>query len=259
MDIVVCVKKIPNVSQLMPHPETGAPQLDLVPSQLSDFDENALEAAVRLKEERGGNVTLLTASPSDPKDVLSKALAMGADGAVAVVDEAVTGLDSFGLSIILAACIRRHVPRFDLVLCGEGSVDDYSCQVGPRLAEQLSIPCITFVTELLAPEATLRAKRVLENRAEQVSCETPVLITVGMEINKPRHVSLLRIMAASARPIKMVSLSDLGLIRDALTGLTTLKVSAPRNLRKRHVLEGSAEEVSRRLVTQLVEDGVITD
>lgn len=251
------MKKVPNVSQLTPHPETGAPQLDAVPYKLNDFDENAVEAAVQLKEKHGGTVTLLTASRTDPRDVLPKAFAMGADRAIAVVDDALSSFDSLGVAHVLGACIKKHVQKFDLILCGEGSVDDYNCQIGPRLAELLSIPCITYASKLWVEGTHLKAVRTLESRLERVSATLPALATVGMEVNKPRYVSLIRVMAASRRPVTEVPLRDLPPVEKCLGMLSTLKVSAPKSLRKRLILVGSPEETSRRLVHELTQEGVI--
>ena len=153
MDIIVCMKLVPDLKQVRIKRETREPMLEGVPLVWGDMDKNALEEAIRLREKNGGKVTVLALGAGKLKEAMVEALAMGADEGVILTDPLLAGCDSAAVAQALAAAIRK-IGRFDLVLAAEGSTDNYSGQVGPRLAEELDLPQITFVRELAVAEGT---------------------------------------------------------------------------------------------------------
>lgn len=260
--LVVCVKFTPDTSQIKADPQTGAPRLDGVPLRIGTFDENALEEAVRLKERGGGRIVLLSlAAAEPPPELLLRALATGADEAVLIVDSTAAAADSLATATILARGLRK-IGGWDIVLCGEGSLDGYNRQAGPRLAEALGIPVLTQVVRLEAESGRIVAHRGLEDRVEVVEAATPVLLTVGQEINRPRLPTVLQIMAAARKPVVRFTPRDLGFDRDeaaaGLAAIRTVEVAAPRASRRGVRIPGeSVEEVARNLARALLEQGLL--
>ena len=262
MTIVVCMKITPDTSRLAAAPGTGEPRLDQAPLRISTFDENALEEAVRIKESHGGRVVVVSlAAEAPPRELLFRALAIGADEIRLVLDETAKAADALATALILSRALRR-IDGCELVLCGEGSLDDYSRQVGPRLGEALGMPVLTRVRRVEIANGKFIADRDLEDRTETVESEPPLLLTVGQEINQPRLPTVLQIMGASKKPITEWSLHDLGFDpgtrAEALSGIKTIAVSAPQDERRRAVVPGErVEEIARNLARVLFERGLV--
>jgi len=262
MTIVVCMKITPDTSQLGADPASGAPRLEQAPRRISTFDENALEEAVRLAERRGGRVVAVTlAAASPPRELLLKALAMGADEFRLVLDPTAASADALATAKILSRCLDKLAP-FDVVLCGEGSLDEYGRQVGPRIAEEIGLPVLCRAVALDLEGGTLRAERSLEDRIETVECRAPAVVTVGAEINEPRLPTVLQILGASRKPIVEWGLEDLGfeagVTAAGMAGVRTLAVSAPRESRQRIDVAGETTgEIARHLARALAEKGLV--
>ncbi len=262
MNIAVCTKFIVDTNQLQADPATGRPDLARAPFRINTFDENAIEAALQLATATGDRVvgvSLVTAPP--PRDVMLKALAMGMAALYLVLDPERAAADALRVGSVLAAALRaaaaaEGIERWDLVLCGEASVDDYNGQTGPRLAQALDLPAITYATRLELQDGRLVAERALEDRAETVEADLPAVATVGMEINQPRMPTVLQIMGAGRKPIHETRIGELpGLDLAALASrpsLRSLEVKAPPNARRNVVIAGDdaaakAAELMRRL------------
>jgi electron transfer flavoprotein beta subunit len=268
MNIAVCTKFVVDPSQLQAEPGTGRPALARAPFRINTFDENAIEAALQLCGQAGGRVvgiSLVAAPP--PKDVMLKALAMGMDALYLVLDPERIATDSLRIASVLAASLKavaatEGFERWDLVLCGEASVDDYNGQIGPRLAQALDLPAVTYATRLGIEDGLLVAERTLEDRAETVEAELPAVATVGMEINDPRMPTVLQIMGAGRKPIHELALAGIdGLNLAALAGrpaLRSIEVAAPPSARRNIVIEGDdvAAKVAE-LLRRLGADGEI--
>lgn len=259
--IIVCLKQAVDVSQLKADPSTRRLITTGVPRKISDFDKNALEEAVRLKEELGCEVVTLTASPEDAKTLIREALAMGADKGFFINDESLHGSDTLTTSIVLAEAIKK-IGQFDLILCGEASIDGFSAQIGPRLAEILKIPVATYTRKINVEGTIVTLERVLEDRYETVKAETPMVVSVTKEINEPRIPSLMAIMKASKKEIVVWSLTDLNLSREGVgvsgSAVKIVEVVAPKVERKKVVIEGeSPDEVAEKLVEALLKEGVV--
>ncbi len=258
MTVIVCFKITYDTSQLRPAAESGAPRLDNAPLRISTFDENALELAVQLKEQFGARIvglSLLPAAP--PRDLVLRALAIGADEVFLIHDPTAHQADALATTTILAAALRKLGP-WELLICGDGSIDQYNRQVGPRLAEALSVPSLTQVIKVEYAANQVRVERALEDRIEIVEALLPALITVSPEINQPRIPTVLQIMGASKKPVTDWSLTDLGLAETPTAGLRTLEVSAPPSERKRIAVAGEdAAQIGRSLARILLEAGVV--
>jgi len=262
LSIVVCMRITVDTAQLRADVDTGAPKLDGVPLRLSTFDEHALEEAVRLKARHGGRIrTLSLVSEPPPKELILKALAMGADEACVIEDASASDADALATATILARGLRE-LGEWDLLLCGEGSIDRYDRQVGPRLAEALGIPVLTHATAIEIVDGEAIASLAVDDCVERVATTLPALLTVGSEINDPRLPTVLQIMAASRKKIVQWDLQRIGLDADAgsagLSAVEVLEVVAPTTARKRIAIEGeNAEEIARKLMRVLYEEGAV--
>ncbi len=258
---VVCIKQALDVTEMKVDSATRRLITEDAPRKISEFDKNALEEAVQLKERLGGEVVAVTATSEDAKMTVREALAMGADKAYIISDSALENSDTLATSHVLCKAIKK-IGAFDLVLCGEASVDSYSAQVGPRLAERLGIPQITYVRKLSLDGDAVTVERSLEECYETVKAQIPVLLTVTGEINEPRIPSLMAIMKASKKPIVEWNLDDLNISKDEVGGagsaIEVTEVLAPKVERKSITLKGeTTEEVAEKLAMELIKEGVV--
>ena len=256
MNITVCLKPTIDPTQLKPSRETLEPLTNQAPRKNGDFDLNALEEAVRIKEKLGGKVTVVSVTPAESDTLLFKeALAIGADELYYTIDPYFKNHDGLATAQVLNAMIQK-VGKPDIVLCGEASTDDSSYQVGPRIAEALQLPVITYVSKLEVKDGIATAEKLLEGNILSISCPLPAVFTVGLEINTPRLPSLLMIRAASRKPLTKWGLNDLG-ITSIQHGVETLSVKAMKVDRKRQILEGPIEELPDKLVQALLQERVL--
>lgn len=259
MEIIVCLKQVPDLEKIRIKRETREPVLEGLPLVFGDMDKNALEEGVRIKERHGAILTALSLGPSPKlKDTLIEALAMGADEAVAVIDPLFAGSDTIGSARALAHAVRK-IERYDLIMLGEGSADEYSCEIPSRLAEILGLPQVTYVRELELIDEGIRAVRDLEEALEVVEAPFPVLLTVTSEINEPRLPSMTEILKASRKPLHEWKAADIGLSAAELgpEALEIISNLAPEQERKNVMLDGDLDEVANRLVEALTQEGVI--
>jgi len=259
--ILVCVKQAIDVSQVKV--DTATRRLITVdaPKKISDFDKNALEEAIRLKEKLGGEIITVTVGPEDAKTTIREALAMGADKAYIISDPAFEGSDTLAISFVLAEAVKKLGP-FDLILCGEASVDSFSAQVGPRLAERLNLPLITYVKKLGLEGDVVTVERSLEDSYETVKAKTPVLLTITKELNEPRIPSLMAIMKASKKEVIFWKAADLNIPKEKVgesgSSIRILSVLAPKVERKKIVIKGETPaETAEKLAKALIQEGVV--
>jgi electron transfer flavoprotein beta subunit len=257
--IIVCLKQAVDVSQLKVDPATRQLITATAPKKISDFDKNALEEAIKIKE-KAGNVELvtLTVSSEDAKTVVREALAMGADKAYVVNDPSLKDVDTLGTAFVLAEAIKK-IGEFDLVLCGESSLDSFSGLVGARLAELLSMPAITSVRKLSVDSDVIAVERSLEDAVEIVKAKMPALVSVTREINQPRIPSLMMIMKASKKEIATWTLTDVGVQREKLDPkIELIEVLAPKTERKKIKIAGeNVQEIAEKLAKALVQEGIV--
>ena len=257
--IIVCLKQAVDVSQLKVDPASRQLITAGAPKKISDFDKNALEEAIRLREKLGGvEILTVTVSSEDPKTILREALAIGADKACVVNDAGIQGIDTGGTALVLAEAVKK-IGEFDLILCGESSLDSFSGLVGSRMAELMELPQMTSVRKITVEGDTVTAERVLEDASEVVRAKMPALVTVTREINQPRIPSLMMIMKASKKEIIAWTLADLGIPKEKLVSkIEVLEVLAPKMERKRIKITGeTVQEIAEKLAKALVQEGVV--
>ena len=252
------MKQAVDVSQLKVDPATRQLVTAGAPKKMSDFDKNALEEAIRIKEKLGGEIITLTVSSEDAKAVLREGLALGADKAYWLNDPALQGTDTWGTAYVLAEMVKK-IGEFDLILCGDSSLDSFSGLVGPRLSEMLNLPQITSVGKVTVEGDAVIAERSLEDASETVKAKMPALISVTREINQPRIPSLMMIMKASKKEIVAWSLKDLNVTAEKIgSRIEIISVLAPKMDRKKIKVTGeSVQEIAEKLAKAIIQEGVI--
>ncbi|MDF2634543.1 MAG: Electron transfer flavoprotein alpha/beta-subunit, partial [Pelosinus sp.] len=161
MEVLVCIKQVPDTAEVKIDPVTNTLIRQGVPSIVNPFDKNALEAALQLKDKHGGKVTVISMGPPQAKDALKECLAMGADRAILVSDRAFGGSDTLATSYTLAAAIRK-IGTYDIIFCGKQAIDGDTAQVGPEIAEHLEIAQITYVAKIEVDGDTVSVEREYE-------------------------------------------------------------------------------------------------
>jgi electron transfer flavoprotein beta subunit len=208
MDIIVCIKQVPDTTEVRINPETNTLIREGVPSIVNPFDENAVEAALQLKEKHGGTVTVVTMGPPQAAEALKTCVAMGVDHTYLVSDRAFAGSDTWATSYTLSQAIKK-IGKFDLIICGKQAIDGDTAQVGPGIAEWLGLPQVTFVSKIGLEGAKLKVERMLEEVNEVVECPLPAVLTVVKQINEPRLPSLKGLMRAKKAEIKSLNAADI--------------------------------------------------
>jgi len=257
VDIVVCVKTNPDLQ--MVRVKNREAVVEAVPYKLGDLDKNALETAVQLRDAVGGTVTAVSVAEGNRKirETIKEALAMGADGAAVVDDPALAGADPAAVAAVLAAAVKK-LPACDLVLFGEGSTDNYSGQVGPRVADLLGVPQVGFARKVEAVDGAVRCERSMDEMIETLEVALPAAVTVVSEINEPRIPSLMHIMKAKSKPVEEWTLADLGLDAGAVAARREIVSNLAEEQDRKHVLfEGSAAEQADAFVNALIKEGVL--
>lgn len=227
---------------------------------ISESDKNAIEEAVRLKEKHGGKVTALTMGPPQSKEALRETIAMGADEGYMLTGPEFGNADAHATAVALAAAVKK-IGQFDMILCGETSEDQYSFQVGPRTAENLNLPQITYAVKITLQDRKVIVDKNLEDCYETIESKLPVFITVSREINEPRLPTLMAIMAASKKPMIAWTAADIGMKTSELgrEGSFTepLKTAVATGERKRVLIQGEPQEAVEKLASTLVGEGVV--
>jgi electron transfer flavoprotein beta subunit len=234
LDIVVCMKQVPDTTAR----KTLSPDYTLdraaVENVVNPFDEYAIEEALQIKEKMGGEVTILTMGPPSAEETVRKALAMGADKAVLVTDDALHGTDWYGTCSVLAAALGRL--QFDLVLTGMESTDARMGLVPAGLAEMLDLPIVTLVSKLEVSDGALRANRQISGGYQEIETQLPAVVSVVKGANEPRYPSLKGIMAAKRKEIEQLALADLGIeapqvgLHGARTAVTAADARADKSV-----------------------------
>jgi len=260
MDIIVCLKQVPDTTEVKINPETNTLIREGVPSIINPFDENAIEAALQLKEKHGGTVTAISMGPPQAAEALRTTIAMGVDEAVLISDRAFAGSDTWATSYTLSRAIQK-IGKFDLILCGKQAIDGDTAQVGPGIAEWLGIPQITFASKIEIRDSKLKVERLLEEVNEVVECPLPAVVTVVKQINEPRLPSLKGMMKAKKAEIKNLTATDIeaDLINIGLNGSPTnvVRIFTPPPKGGGETLAGEPEEIADRLIAKLKERKII--
>lgn len=262
--IIVCIKPVPDPrhwDKVTMDPVTQTLRRDGIPTVINPLDKNALEAALTLRQESGGEVVLLSMAPPFARSILREALAMGADRAVLLSDRVFAGSDTLATSRILAAGCRA-IGGFDLVLAGNQSVDGSTAQVCSQLGELLGLPSAMHAVRLeWEPTGKLIITQKIERGSIRLRAELPLVVSVRKELNRPRFTSFAGILAAEKKEIRILSNDDLRLdpglvgLQGSPTQMAGLEVRKFQRARAR--LEGSEEDIVRQLVERIYQSGVM--
>ncbi len=257
INIIVCAKQIPDPEAPLSDVSVDAEKLEVIvdaPQVISPFDENALEAAVRLKEDLGGKITVLSLGKKVTDTVLRKTLAAGADELILLQDDRFDRLDSYSTATALADAVRK-VGEYDLVLTGRQAGDWDSGQVGLILGELLGLPCISLARAIRVEDGSVVVEKSVPEGYERVKAALPALITVSNEVGELRYISrtkMLRMMRG-ARSIPTWSAADIGVNPEALQEMGISALSSPPDMgRDCQVFEGSVDEKAEKLAEVLM-------
>jgi electron transfer flavoprotein beta subunit len=195
MKIVVCVKQVPDTSEVRIDPKTGTMIREGVKSIINPDDLSGLEAALRIKDKDNSEVIALTMGPKQADNALRECLAMGVDRTILLTDRAFAGADTWVTSLVLSRAIELIEP--DLVICGRQAIDGDTAQVGPQIAEHMGVPSVAYVNEiLLKSDDSLLVKRMFEDGYQSIKVKTPCLLTVLKELNEARYMRVSKIYRA---------------------------------------------------------------
>jgi electron transfer flavoprotein beta subunit len=262
LDVIVCVKHVPETAEAELKIDASGKAVEKtgLVYDINEWDDYALEEAVRIREKQGGSVTAITIGPDDSDSTLRKCLARGADKAIRLADPKFEGSDGYAIAKILHSVIKTM--QYDLVLTGMQAGDDGSAMVGPILAQLLGIPHATMVKKLELGTGTAKANRELEGGLEeQVEVKLPALFSVQTGINEPRYVSIMGIRKAMQKEIKMMSLADTGLSENdvGLAGswLKIEKLYVPPVEKQAEFLKGTPDEMAAKIAEILKAKGLI--
>ena len=261
MKIVVCIKQVPDTTNVRINPETNTLMREGVDSIINPFDMYALEEGIRLKEKHGGSVVALSMGPPQVESALREAISLGVDEAVLLSDRSFAGADTLATAYTLARGIRK-IGKVDLVLMGRQAIDGDTGQVGPGVAENLGLPHVTEIRKIeeVAEERTIVVERLLEDGYLRLKTTLPVILTVVKEINEPRLPSLKGKMAAKKAQVAVWSAADLELDtqRIGLTGSPTqvMKIFTPSRPSGGKVFEGDVRSAVAQLLSALRDAGL---
>ncbi len=262
MNIIVCIKQVPDAASVKWDREKGTLIRDGVKSVINPFDYNAIEAALQVRDELGGTVTAVTMGPPQAEEAIREAISLGVDQGVVVSDRAFAGADTLATTYTLSKAIEK-LGGADLVFCGKQAIDGDTAQVGPGLSVRLGIPCVTCIgdMEVLEGGKGLRVKRMNEFGYDLVEVEFPALFTTIASLNTPRVPSLKGKMRAKKAKIPVWTAEDIGADPDriGLKGSPTQVASTyiPTFEARKEMLKGSPEEQVEALVERLKGAGIL--
>jgi electron transfer flavoprotein beta subunit len=262
MDTIVCIKQVPDTTDVKIDPKTGTLIREGVPSIINPEDKNAIETALSLKEQHGGKVTVMTMGPPQADEALRESLAMGVDEVILLTDRAFAGADTLATSYTLGRGVQT-IGKYDLIICGRQAIDGDTAQIGPQLAGYLGLPQITYVRKVVEVKGKkIVVERALEDGFEKIEANLPALITVTKDINKPRYPSIKGIVEAwRERNVKNWTVKDVNADSNqiGMIGSPTQvkRTFSPEPKGKGEVLKGTTDETVKALVKKLKEKNVI--
>jgi len=261
MNIVVCLKQVPETTSVKINPETNTLIREGIQNIVNPFDSYALEEGVRLVERYGGNVTAVCMGPPQAEAILREAIACGADAAILISDRAFAGADTLATARTLAAVVSKLAPC-DLVITGRQTVDGDTGQVGPEMTEMLGAAFVAYVSEVQdISDGRLRVRRMLEDGYEVREAPLPAVISVVKEVNTPRLPSLRGQIKAKKAELPVWTLAELEIdaVRVGLDGSATkvVKVFFPQRESRAEMLVGTPETQAKELLKRLEAQHVI--
>lgn len=262
MNIIVCIKQVPDTTEIKIDPIKNTLIRTGVPSIMNPFDKNALETGLQLKDTYGGKVTVLSMGPPQAKAVLREALSMGADEAYLVTDRAFGGSDTYATSYILSQAIKK-LGEFDVILGGKQAIDGDTGQTAPSIAEHLQAVRLTYVLDLKTQGDKVIVRRQVEEGIEIIETSFPLLCTATKESNKPRYATIRRKIASLEADIPSITLADLPDADPSKMGLkgSPTKVKATftpkRSANGVFIQEASPKETAISLLSKLADAKIL--
>ncbi|KGO14210.1 electron transfer flavoprotein subunit beta [Clostridium botulinum] len=261
MRIVVCVKQVPDTTEVKIDPKTGTLIREGVPSILNPDDANALEEALKMKDkDKNVTVSVVSMGPPQAEVMLRECLAMGADEAYLVSDRAFAGSDTWATSKVIASAIRK-IGNYDIIFAGRQAIDGDTAQVGPQISEKLGIPQVTYVQDFEMDGDKITVQRQLEDGYEIIKVERPALLTAVSSLNEPRYMAVDKIFDAYKKEIKILTIDNLDIDKDGVglkaSPTKVFRSFTPAPKGKGVMLEGSAEEMVEKLVVSLKQKHII--
>ncbi|WP_444643044.1 electron transfer flavoprotein subunit beta/FixA family protein [Caproiciproducens sp. R1] len=267
MNILVCIKQVPDTTEIRIDPEKHTLIRDGVPSIVNPFDGYALEAAARIKDkDSGAQIIILSMGPEQAKAALKECLAIGGDRAYLVSDRAFGGSDTLATSYILSCAIRKLEEtegKFDIIFCGKQAIDGDTAQVGPEIAEHLDYPQVTYAHEAFVEGDIVKVKKEVEDGFEIIGAKMPCIITVTKPSFEPRYPTIKSKMAANRKEIPTITSYDMITIDRERIGLK----GSPTKVKKTFtppvktggvkIHEDCSEDSAKRLFEMLVDDVII--
>ncbi len=262
MNIIVCIKQVPDTSEVKINPETNTLIREGVPSIINPFDENAIEEALRIREQQGGIVTVISMGPPQVESSLRDALAMGVDEVLLISDRAFAGADTLATSYTLGKTIETYLKGYSLIIFGKQAIDGDTAQVGPGVAEYLGIPQMTYVVKVeQIKDEEITVKRELEEGYELIKSSLPAALTVIKGINEPRYPSLKGKMKAKSATVRTITAADIEAdeSRIGLKGSPTWvnKIFTPPKKGNSQILKDEEGSSAKELVAKMKELQII--
>jgi len=262
MNIVVCMKQVldpeapVSAFRIDPEAKRAIPPKG-TPPVLNPYDENALEAALKIKDAQPSEITVISMGPRLARPVVKKSLAVGADELVLLEDDVFEDLDSYATAYILATAIKK-IGKYDIILCGRQAADSDAGQVGAGIAEILGIPSITAAQKMEISDGKLRVERVVSDGYEVIETSAPALVTASNEIGELRSPTMKAVMEAQKKSFIVWNAQDLGVAPSRLRRTNLLKLFIPVHEVKVEIVEGeSPEEAGENLALKLREAKVL--
>jgi len=264
MRIAVCMKHVVDTTEVRFDRNTGKLILSGIPTKISDYDKNAIEEAVRIKERQGGEVIILSVGPRDAFKTVKEALAMGGDTGYIIPGDELSGTAGYSDPITIAWILSKAIEKlgpFDLILCGEVSEDGYNAQVGPALAEFMNIPHVAYVSKIDIGDGRVTVESIYSKTINVFEVKLPAVLTVNRLINTPRLPTLIQVMKVPKNRINYLSMDEIEVSMEDLKNdmnFTTLKEYEELKIeRKGIIFEGEPEETVENLIEKLKEEGVL--
>ncbi len=255
MNIIICIKQVPNTTEVKINPETNTLIREGVESIINPFDTYAIEEGVRLREKFGGKVTVISMGPPQAEESLRESISLGCDEAILVTDKRFAGSDTWATSYTLSQAIKK-IKDYDLIICGKQASDGDTAQVGPGISTHLGIPQVTYVKKIEEiKEDMAKVERMTEEGYEIIEVDLPALFTVVKEINEPRLPSLKGKMKAKKQDIIRwdADIINCNIDEIGLDGSPTrvIKIFTPPPRKSGEILKGEPHEVAEKLVSSL--------
>lgn len=256
MNIVVLIKQVPDTTEVRLDPKTGTLIRQGVPSIINPDDLAGLEEALKIKDEHGAQVTVVTMGPPQAADALKEAYAMGADEIVLLTDRAFAGADTWATSSALAGALKKM--DYDLVIAGRQAIDGDTAQVGPQVAEHLEIPSISYVEEITEiSDKHMIVKRQFEDRFQMIRVNFPALITTLGGMNEPRYMRISRVYDAYRQDVVITRTADELDVDPSNLGLKGSPTSVRKSFTKGAKTAGKVFEVDEREGARIIRDALL--